>query len=98
MRYYLTSKNIHEVNGVKETETNEKEFKKEIAKQILRNLIEKRQEVTVDEVLYFLHWAEDTGNYSEDVAVVVENWLQESDNLIIDEFAYYKQMMETPIQ
>lgn len=94
----MTSKNIHEVNGVKETETNEKEFKKEIAKQILRNLIEKRQEVTVDEVLYFLHWAEDTGNYSEDVAVVVENWLQESDNLIIDEFAYYKQMMETPIQ
>ena len=94
----MTSKNIHEVNGVKETETNEREFKKEIAKQILRNLIEKRQEVTVDEVLYFLHWAEDTGNYSEDVAVVVENWLQESDNLIIDEFAYYKQMMETPIQ
>lgn len=94
----MTSKNIHEVNGVKETETNEKEFKKEIAKRILRNLIEKRQEVTVDEVLYFLHWAEDTGNYSEDVAVVVENWLQESDNLIIDEFAYYKQMMETPIQ
>lgn len=89
---------MHEVNGVKETETNEKEFKKEIAKRILRNLIEKRQEVTVNEVLYFLHWAEDTGNYSEDVAVVVENWLQESDNLIIDEFAYYKQMMETPIQ
>ncbi len=96
----MTSRNLHEVNGVNVTEANEneKEFKQEIAKRVLLKLIEKRYDVTVDEVLYFLHWAEDTGNYSEDVAVVVENWLQESDNLIIDEFAYYKQMMETPIQ
>ena len=73
----MTSMKV-EVNGSKETETTKQEFESKIAKQILLNLIEKRNDVTVDEILFFMHWADVTGNYSEDVAVVVEKWLQDA--------------------
>lgn len=90
----MTSMKV-EVNGSKETETTKQEFESKIAKQILLNLIEKRNDVTVDEILFFMHWADVTGNYSEDVAVVVEKWLQEND-LIFDNELYFRQLMETP--
>lgn len=88
----MTSTKIHEVNGSKETE----EFERNIAKQILLNLANKREEVTVDEILFLDHWFEKTGNYSEDAAVVMETWLQENDYQIFDKQLYYRQLMEAP--
>lgn len=90
----MTSGKKYEVSGSKETETEKLEFTKRIAKQILKNLIENKQEVTVEEVLFLEQWFKETGNYSEDAAVVVENWLQENDYQIFDSFAYYKDLME----
>lgn len=92
MKTYLTSINLHEVNGSKETE----EFERNIAKQILLNLTNNREEVTVDEILFLDHWFDKTGNYSEDVAVVIETWLQENDYQIFDKHLYYRQLMEAP--
>lgn len=88
----MTSINLHEVNGSKETE----EFERNIAKQILLNLTNNREEVTVDEILFLDHWFDKTGNYSEDVAVVIETWLQENDYQIFDKHLYYRQLMEAP--
>jgi len=88
----LTSTNLHEVNGSKETE----EFERNIAKQILLNLTNNREEVTVDEILFLDHWFDKTGNYSEDVAVVIETWLQENDYQVFDKYLYYRQLMEAP--
>lgn len=84
-----------EVNGSNETETVER-FERKIVKEILLKLTEKRNDVTVEEILYFLQWALDTKYYSEDVAVVVENWLQENDYFIFDNELYFRQLMETP--
>jgi len=92
VKTYLTSTNLHEVNGSKETE----EFERNIAKQILLNLTNNREEVTVDEILFLDHWFDKTGNYSEDVAVVIETWLQENDYQIFDKHLYYRQLMEAP--
>ena len=92
VKTYLTSINLHEVNGSKETE----EFERNIAKQILLNLTNNREEVTVDEILFLDHWFDKTGNYSEDVAVVIETWLQENDYQIFDKHLYYRQLMEAP--
>ena len=89
----MTSTKIQEVNGSKKTET-KLAFEQNIAKQILKDLIEKRQEVTVDEVLFLKYWFQETDNYSEDAALVIENWMQEIDYEIFDEFEYHKNLME----
>lgn len=94
MTEHLTSMR-KEVNGSNETETVER-FERKIVKEILLKLTEKRNDVTVEEILYFLQWALDTKYYSEDVAVVVENWLQENDYFIFDNELYFRQLMETP--
>ena len=66
----------------------------ELARDILLKLIEKRNELTVLEIYFLNNWFEETGNYSEDVAVMIETWLQENDYLISDEFTYYRSLME----
>ena len=92
----MTSKNTYEVNGSKKTETKVSLFKKDIAKHILKKLIENRNEVTVDYALFLEDWLKETDNYSEDAALVIENWLQENDYEIFDDFAYYKSFIEEP--
>jgi hypothetical protein len=67
----------------------------EAAHDILTRLIEDRPSVDVLEVYFLNNWFNKTGNYSEDVAVVIESWLQENDFSISDEHAYYRSIMES---
>lgn len=83
----MTSK-TNEVNGSKETDAE--------VKRILIMLIEERQNVSVEEILFLQKWLEETERYSEDAAKMIENALQEKDYCIFDEELYYRRLMETP--
>lgn len=84
----MTSRSL-EVNG-SNVITNEE------AKKIILNLIEHREKVEIIDILELGKWIDKTNNYSEDVAVIFETWLQENDYSMNDEFSYYKSCMETP--
>lgn len=87
MTEFLTSK-TKEVGGSKETDTE--------AKRILLMLVEDRQNVSVDEIMFLKNWFMETEHYSEDAVKVIEDALQEKDYFIFDEELYYRQLMEAP--
>lgn len=67
------------------------------AKDILLKLANKKQRVSMDDLFFLQKWIE--ANYKdvsivEDLNVIVEDRMKENDIIILDEFDYYRSIME----